>query len=90
MAQLCLIIAGCGLALSAVLYIAIKRRWRIADPLCRYAPRIATISAALLLLMFVMMATAETSNLADALGKGLKQAEYTLRDWFNNLKFSSG
>lgn len=90
MARLCLIIAGFGIAFSLLLYISVKLRWRIAEPLHRHAPRVATATAAVLLLMFVMLATAGTNDLAEAFGKGLKQAEYTLRDWFSALRIGRG
>ncbi|MCC7086722.1 MAG: hypothetical protein IT427_17110 [Pirellulales bacterium] len=88
MALLCLYVAAFGIAYSLLLYVAVKRRWRMAGPLHRHAPRVATAAAAVLLLMVVMLATAETSDLSAAVCRGLKQAENTLRDWFDVLRLS--
>jgi hypothetical protein len=90
MAHACLYFAVFGLSFALLLYVAVKRRWRIAGPMHRHAPRVATAAAAVLLLMFVMTATAGTSNLAEAFGKSLKQAEYTLREWVNALRIGKG
>lgn len=90
MTRACYIVAGFGFGLSVLLYVATKLRWRIAQPLWRWAPRLATLAAALLLLMFAMMATEGTSDLAGICGKGLKQVEYSLKDWFSSLSFKNG
>jgi hypothetical protein len=90
MARVCLYFALFGIGFALLLYVAVKRRWRIARPMHRNAARVATAAAALLLLMFVMTSIAGTSDVAEAFGKSLKQAEHTLRDWFNSLRTGRG
>jgi cytochrome b561 len=90
MVRVCLYFAVFGIGFALLLYVAVKLRWRIAGPMHRHAPRVATAAAAVLLLMYVMTVTAGTSDWAEAFGKSLKQAEYTLRDWFNALRGGSG
>lgn len=63
-----------------------KLRWQVAEPLNRYAPRVVTAAAAVILLLFVALATAGTSDLLDAIGKGMKEAEFAVRGWFSGLK----
>jgi hypothetical protein len=89
MTHVCLCTAGFGIIFSALLYAAIKLRWQMAERLSRNAPRIVTVVAAVLLLVFAMLTTAGTTDLFEVFGKGLKEAEYALRDWFSSLKFRS-
>ena len=90
MVQLCFMIAACGIALSALLYIATKLHWRIAAPLWKFVPRLTTLAAVLLLFMFVMISIGGTNDLTHSFGKGLKEVEYTLRNWFSSLKPRGG
>jgi hypothetical protein len=90
MARVCLYFAVFGIGFALLLYVAVKRRWRIAGPMYRQAPRVATAAAVVLLLMVVVTATMGTSDVGEVVGKGLKQAGNTLRDWFNALRIGKG